>query len=131
MVVAGRDGEYSSPPSPVCAEDQAMLHAQRLLQSLEGVQVYLLGGDWSHDHCGRAKHRGRNFDSVRLSTAAAQLLGKSVSSELHDMLADEATICIESAKFLLPLGKDAQLQWAYRLREMAQEQGFEMPGLDF
>jgi dynein assembly factor 3 len=107
------------------SEELAFERARHILQSLQGVKIFLLGGDWSHDHCGRARHSGRKFDAVCISATAAQLLGKEASADLCGMLANEATISVDTAKYLLPLGKDLQHEWNERIRVMASEQGFE------
>mmetsp|Transcript_41785 Transcript_41785/g.82190 ORF Transcript_41785/g.82190 Transcript_41785/m.82190 type:complete len:505 (+) Transcript_41785:225-1739(+) len=105
---------------------QALQRAQSIVETLSDVDVSLCRGGVD-SMLGKAAF-AKSFDVVHLSGNSAHHLG---NENFCSLLADRATIHVETGKFIVPLNPEQEGLLETKIREMAGERGFsEVPDQD-
>ncbi|KAG5186852.1 hypothetical protein JKP88DRAFT_276249 [Tribonema minus] len=123
-------GETQGPVATVRQElqegapegEQSRLAERYRAETFAGVTIHLLSGELGA-HLSRQRYR-RAFDRVHLSGTAAQYAS---SAAINEVLAPEATISVDTAKYLVPLRPDQQEAWVTKVKEMAAERSWTEP----
>jgi len=94
---------------------QAATRARAIVETMDGVKIFLLGGSDFDGLMRRRRFEGL-FDSMVLSSWAAHHMA---SEDLNAVLASDADIHVETAKYIVPFGAEEQEEYVEKVQEMA------------
>ncbi|CAN0201164.1 unnamed protein product [Ectocarpus sp. 6 AP-2014] len=103
----------------VIRQEQALERAQCIVETFDGVKVFLLSGDLDrHLSKPRFKHL---FDRVHMSLTAVDAAG---SACINEALADEAVVTMDTGRYMIPFNKDQQRNFVERTCSLASGRGW-------